>query len=110
MSNAINNRYEFAMLFDVKEGNPNGDPEFGNSPRLDSETRIGLVTNGCLKRKIRNYVQLSQTDRRFNIFIQERIPLNPKIAEACRECGKDPYQKKWRLGYNKIKRPTPGRN
>ena len=94
MNDAINNRYEFAVLFDVKDGNPNGDPDSGNLPRLDSETGAGLVTHGCLKRKIRNYVQLSQTDRRFNIFIQERIPLNPKIAEACRECGKDPYQKK----------------
>jgi CRISPR-associated protein Csd2 len=58
MSNAIQNRYDFVLFFDVKDGNPNGDPDAGNLPRIDPETGHGLVTDVCLKRKVRNYVQL----------------------------------------------------
>lgn len=94
MSQPIKNRYEFVLLFDVKDGNPNGDPDAGNLPRIDPETGQGLVTDVCLKRKVRNFIQLTQTERQFNVFIRERIPLNPLIAEACEECGKDPYRKK----------------
>ena len=54
---AIKNRYDFVFLFDVKDGNPNGDPDFDNMPRTDEETNHGLVTDVCIKRKIRNYVQ-----------------------------------------------------
>ena len=54
---AIKNRYEFVVLFDVENGNPNGDPDAGNMPRMDPETGYGLVTDVCLKRKIRNYVE-----------------------------------------------------
>ena len=55
---AINNRYDFVMLFDVENGNPNGDPDAGNMPRIDPESGLGLVTDVCLKRKIRNYVEM----------------------------------------------------
>ena len=57
MSEPIKNRYEFVILFDVENGNPNGDPDAGNMPRVDPETGLGLVTDVCLKRKIRNYVE-----------------------------------------------------
>ena len=58
MSNSIQNRYEFVLLYDVENGNPNGDPDAGNMPRIDAETGYGIVTDVCLKRKIRNYVEL----------------------------------------------------
>ena len=61
MSEAIKNRYEFVLLFDVKNGNPNGDPDAGNLPRIDPETNHGIVTDVCLKRKVRNYVELIKT-------------------------------------------------
>jgi Cas7 group CRISPR-associated protein Csh2 len=68
---AISNRYEFVYLFDVTNGNPNGDPDAGNLPRLDPETNQGLVTDVCLKRKIRNYVQLAKSSEPgFNIYVQ----------------------------------------
>ena len=56
----LNHRYDFVLLFDVKDGNPNGDPDAGNLPRLDAETGHGLVTDVCLKRTVRNYVEMSQ--------------------------------------------------
>ncbi len=77
MSN-LNKRYDFVLLFDVKDGNPNGDPDAGNLPRIDAETGMGLVTDVCLKRKVRNYVQLSGQD----IFIKEKGVLNTLIDEA----------------------------
>ena len=55
---ALNNRYDFVMLFDVENGNPNGDPDAGNAPRIDAESGLGYITDVCLKRKIRNYVEL----------------------------------------------------
>ena len=58
MENYIRNRYDFVFLYDVKDGNPNGDPDFDNQPRIDFETREGLVSDVCIKRKVRNYVQL----------------------------------------------------
>ena len=64
MSNTINNRYDFVLFFDVKDGNPNGDPDAGNLPRVDPETGQGLVTDVCLKRKVRNYVQMSNGNKR----------------------------------------------
>ena len=60
MENVIKNRYEFVMLFDVENGNPNGDPDAGNMPRTDPETSLGIVTDVCLKRKIRNFVELTK--------------------------------------------------
>lgn len=83
MSEPIQNRYEFVLLFDVKDGNPNGDPDAGNLPRMDPETGNGLVTDVCLKRKVRNYVQLTQGDQPCNkIFVKEKAILNCLIDEA----------------------------
>lgn len=83
MSNAIQNRYDFVLLFDVKDGNPNGDPDAGNLPRIDPETGNGLVTDVCIKRKVRNYVQLVKNDTSgFDIFIKEKAILNSLIDQA----------------------------
>lgn len=77
MSEVIQNRYEFVVLFDVENGNPNGDPDAGNMPRVDPETGYGLVTDVCLKRKIRNYVEMVKEDETgFGIYIKDNIPLN----------------------------------
>lgn len=74
---ALANRYEFALLFDVVNGNPNGDPDAGNMPRFDPETGHGLVTDVCLKRKIRNHVALAKEGGEgFNIYVQEKAVLN----------------------------------
>jgi len=73
----INNRYEFVYLFDVKDGNPNGDPDAGNLPRVDAETGQGLVTDVCLKRKVRNYVGLTKGEQPpYEIYIKEKAVLN----------------------------------
>jgi CRISPR-associated protein Csd2 len=83
MSDAIRNRYDFVLLFDVKDGNPNGDPDAGNLPRVDPETGHGLVTDVCLKRKVRNYVQLAkQMEEGYDIFIKEKAVLNALIDKA----------------------------
>lgn len=83
MSELIKNRYDFALLFDVTDGNPNGDPDAGNLPRVDAETGMGLVTDVCLKRKIRNFVQIVKgSDKYFNIFIKEKAILNQLIDES----------------------------
>lgn len=80
---AISNRYEFVMLFDVENGNPNGDPDAGNSPRIDPETNFGYVTDVCLKRKIRNFVELAKEgEPGYNILIQMDKALNAKFTEA----------------------------
>ncbi len=80
---SIENRYDFVLLFDIKDGNPNGDPDAGNLPRLDPETGHGLVTDVCLKRKVRNYVQmLKEQQTGFNIFIKEKAVLNQLIDSA----------------------------
>lgn len=77
MSEPIQNRYEFVILFDVEYGNPNGDPDAGNMPRVDPETGLGLVTDVCLKRKIRNYVETVKEDAQgFRIYIKDGVPLN----------------------------------
>lgn len=77
MTQAISNRYEFVYLFDVENGNPNGDPDAGNLPRLDPETSLGLVTDVCLKRKIRNYVQLAKEESEgYKIYVKEKAVLN----------------------------------
>ena len=83
MSEPIKNRYEFVILFDVENGNPNGDPDAGNMPRLDPETGYGLVTDVCLKRKIRNYVETVKEDGAgYRIYIKDGVPLNRSDAEA----------------------------
>ena len=83
MAEAIKNRYEFVILFDVENGNPNGDPDAGNMPRIDPETGYGLVTDVCLKRKIRNYVEtVKENQDGYRIYIKEGIPLNRSDREA----------------------------
>ncbi len=96
MSEAVKNRYDFIIFFDVQDGNPNGDPDAGNLPRVDAETGMGLVTDVCLKRKIRNYVQLKEKHQRPNdIFVkeagilQEITVLNKLIREGYEEIGVD---------------------
>ena len=79
----INNRYDFVMLFDVENGNPNGDPDAGNAPRIDAETGFGYVTDVCLKRKIRNYVELVKNgEAGYNILIKMDKALNTKFNDA----------------------------
>ena len=86
MSEAIKNRYEFVVLFDVENGNPNGDPDAGNMPRVDPETGYGIVTDVCLKRKIRNYVETVKEDEAgYRIYIKEGVPLNRSDREAFKE-------------------------
>lgn len=88
---AIQNRYEFVILFDVENGNPNGDPDAGNMPRIDPETGYGLVTDVCLKRKIRNYVQtVKEGESGYRIYIKEGVPLNTSDKEACAYVGVNP--------------------
>ena len=90
----LNNRYEFVMLFDVENGNPNGDPDAGNMPRVDAETSIGIVTDVCLKRKIRNYVEATQEGKTgYNILIKNDRALNTKFTEAYDTCGLKTKQK-----------------
>ena len=79
----LKNRIDFVYIFDVQDGNPNGDPDAGNLPRVDAETGLGLVTDVCLKRKVRNYVQTAkgQADG-YDIFIKEKAVLNTLIDKA----------------------------
>lgn len=91
MSEPIKNRYEFVILFDVENGNPNGDPDAGNMPRIDPETNLGIVTDVCLKRKIRNYVETVKEDAPgYRIYIKDDVPLNRSDAEAYTYLGIDP--------------------
>lgn len=84
----LENRYDFVYLFDVKDGNPNGDPDAGNLPRVDAETGRGLITDVCLKRKIRNYVSLINNGQRpHDIYIKEKAILNQVHEDAYREIG-----------------------
>ena len=86
----IKNRYEFVILFDVENGNPNGDPDAGNMPRVDPETGYGLVTDVCLKRKIRNYVETVKEDAAgYRIYVKDGVPLNRSDKEACDYVGVD---------------------
>lgn len=95
MSDPIKNRYEFVVLFDVENGNPNGDPDAGNMPRVDPETGYGLVTDVCLKRKIRNYVETAKEDAAgYRIYIKDGVPLNTSDKEACAYVGVAPEKLK----------------
>lgn len=92
---AIANRYEFVLLFDVTNGNPNGDPDAGNLPRLDPETNQGLITDVCLKRKIRNYVALEKEhDAGYAIYMQEKSVLNNQHKKAYEALDIKPESKK----------------
>lgn len=81
--NTLANRYDFVLFFDVKDGNPNGDPDAGNLPRIDAETGNGLITDVCLKRKVRNYVGLKMGEQPpYSIFIKEKAILNNTLEQA----------------------------
>lgn len=93
MSTTVQSRYDFVYFFDVKDGNPNGDPDAGNLPRIDPETNQGLVTDVCLKRKIRNFVAEQKGESSgFRIYVRERAVLNNLHAEAYTAKGLDPKQ------------------
>ena len=83
MKKPINNRYEFILLFDVKNGNPNGDPDGGNMPRIDPETGHGITTDVCLKRKVRNYIELVKDNQtQYNIYVKEKAILTERRQPA----------------------------
>ncbi|CAI0713040.1 Uncharacterized protein predicted to be involved in DNA repair [Serratia rubidaea] len=86
---SLNNRYEFVLLFDVKDGNPNGDPDAGNLPRVDAETGQGLVTDVCLKRKVRNFIGLHKGEiPPYEIYVKEKAILNKTHERAYEGIGK----------------------
>jgi CRISPR-associated protein Csd2 len=90
MSDPVKNRYDFVLVFDVKDGNPNGDPDAGNLPRVDPETGCGLVTDVCLKRKVRNYVALTKEYKSpFDIYIKEKAILGNAHFDAFKKLGID---------------------
>lgn len=101
MREPIRNRYEFLFLFDCENGNPNGDPDAGNAPRIDPQTRLGLVSDVAIKRRIRNYVQLARGNEMPNaIFVEHATNLNTKIALGHEETGGmppwDAKKKRWK--------------
>lgn len=90
MTDCIKNRYDFVVYFDVENGNPNGDPDAGNMPRVDPETGFGLVTDVCLKRKIRNYIEMvKEGEPGFEIYIKDGVPLNTSDSRAFEELHVD---------------------
>ena len=95
----MNNRYDFIYLFDIKNGNPNGDPDAGNAPRVDAETGKGLVTDVCLKRKLRNVICLTETNadgtpkQGYDIYVKEKAILNDQHRRAYTAKGLDPEEK-----------------
>ncbi len=92
---AIENRYEFVMLFDVENGNPNGDPDAGNMPRIDPETSYGIVTDVCIKRKIRDYVALVKEEQPgFQIYVRDGAVLNNQHELAYKNYDLKPEEKK----------------
>ncbi len=100
----LSNRYEFVLLYDVENGNPNGDPDAGNMPRIDPETGYGLVTDVCLKRKFRNSVEMVKGDAPgYRIYIKEGIPLNANHKEAYLAVGLEPGKKANVAGVNKAR-------
>ena len=109
MREAIKNRYEFVILFDVENGNPNGDPDAGNMPRIDPESGLGLVTDVCLKRKIRNYVEtVKEGENGYQIYIREEVPLNRSDRKACENLGiTETDDKKVTEGLKKLKKNDP---
>ena len=109
MSEVIKNRYEFVVLFDVENGNPNGDPDAGNMPRIDPESGLGIVTDVCLKRKIRNYVEtVKEGEKGYKIYIKEEVPLNRSDREACESLGvEETDDKKVTEALKKLKKSDP---
>lgn len=109
MSEAIKNRYEFVILFDVENGNPNGDPDAGNMPRIDPESGLGLVTDVCIKRKIRNYIEtVKEEEKGYKVYIKEDVPLNRSDKEACQYLGiEETEEKKVTEALKKLKKSDP---
>ena len=109
MREPIKNRYEFVVLFDVENGNPNGDPDAGNMPRVDVESGYGFITDVCLKRKIRNYVEtVKENEKGYQIYIREDVPLNRSDREACKDVGIDETdEKKVTDALKKLKKSDP---
>lgn len=93
MKSPLKNRYDFVLIFDVQDGNPNGDPDAGNLPRVDPETGRGLVTDVCLKRKIRNFVQITEKDeddktrKGYDIYVKEKAVLGDAHLKAFKDLG-----------------------
>ncbi len=105
MPTPISNRYEFVLLYDVENGNPNGDPDAGNMPRIDPETGHGIVTDVCLKRKIRNYAELVKGDEAgYRIHIKEGTPLNQNHVEAYKAVKLEPGTRADLTGVDKARR------
>ena len=101
---AIQNRYEFVYFFDVTNGNPNGDPDAGNMPRLDPESSKGLVTDVCLKRKIRNFVEISsENEAGYEIYVKEKSVLNLQNKRAYEALGIEPNTKEKKLPKDEAK-------
>jgi len=101
----IFNRYEFVLLYDVENGNPNGDPDAGNMPRIDPETGHGIVTDVCLKRKIRNYIEMVQGDTTgYRIYVKEGIPLNQNHVEAYKAVDLPTEDKKFKAKPDAVQR------
>lgn len=95
MNTPVTYRYDFVFFFDVTDGNPNGDPDAGNLPRIDPETNQGLVTDVCLKRKVRNYVaEIKQESTRYRIYVRDKAVLNSENAEAYAALSLKPESKK----------------
>lgn len=106
MSNPIKNRYDFLFLLDCENGNPNGDPDMGNSPRIDPQDMHGLISDVALKRRIRNYVQVKYDNQSpFSVFIQHSANLNTMIAKAHEqtEGGLKPNTEKGGAGKDKVR-------
>jgi CRISPR-associated protein Csd2 len=108
MTDIVKNRYEFLFLFDCENGNPNGDPDAGNAPRIDPQDMRGLVSDVALKRRIRNYVQMAKGNAFPNaIFVEQSTNLNTKIARAHEETGGmppfDQKARKWTPNVDKVK-------
>lgn len=105
MTTSIKNRYEFVLLYDVENGNPNGDPDAGNMPRIDPETGYGIVTDVCLKRKVRNYAELVKGDAtEYRIYVKEGTPLNQNHVEAYKAVdGLEPGKKADSAGVGKAR-------
>jgi CRISPR-associated protein Csd2 len=98
--NAIQNRYEFVMLYDVENGNPNGDPDAGNMPRIDPETGHGIVTDVCIKRKIRNYVDMVKNgEHGFDIYVKQDISLNKQDQKGVAAVEGEKDRTKKSLGF-----------
>ncbi|MCP3168993.1 type I-C CRISPR-associated protein Cas7/Csd2 [Myxococcus qinghaiensis] len=105
----LKNRHDFVLLFDVQDGNPNGDPDAGNLPRIDPETGHGLVTDVSLKRKVRNFIQLTQEKKPgFDIFVKEKAILNVSINDAYKDLGID-LNEKPKVEKDGKKRDTKGK-